>query len=193
VSYLPDLREVIDSLIGKSNKLFPNGKMPIGFQWFGLRQTDFTEKCGCTPIEGTSENHTCSRCMNTGYIFTDHLVKGFSWMGLLGVEYSANPGLLSTQQKNVVLEYARPINKFDYILELDYDPKTNKVRQPFRIAKYNRIQDSTPIKGDHARIEFWKCSVEERNIKDGRAASGGTGFNLKGDITANGHFGFRAT
>jgi hypothetical protein len=182
---LPDLREVIDSLSGRSNKLFPNGKKPIGFQWFGLRQQDFSKRCGCNPIEGTSQNHTCTRCMSTGFIFTDYLVKGYFWMGVLGTEYGASPGILATQQKNIVVEHNRPINKFDFVLELDKDPNTGKPRQPFTIMKYYRVQDSLALKGDNAKTEFWKCSIEERNIESGQAQSGGTAFKYQGNRSNN--------
>ena len=182
---LPVLREVINSLSGRTNKLFPNNKQPIGFQWFGLRQPDFSKKCGCSPMEGTSENHTCRRCLSSGYVFTDYLVKGYFWMGVLGTEYGASPGVIATQQKNLVIEFNRPINKFDFVLELDQEPTSGKIRQPFKIMKLYKVQDSLPLKGDSAKIEFWKCSVEERNVDDGRPATGGTGFTYKGNRSNN--------
>lgn len=178
---LPDIREVIDSLAGKSNKLFPNDKKAIGFQWFGLRQPDYSKKCSCTPVEGTSESPSCSRCLNTGYLFTDYLVKGYLWMGVLGSEYNSAPGLISTQQKNVVVEHDRPLHKFDFVLELDHDPDTNKVRQPFRINRMFRIQDAVAIKGDSSKIEFWKCTIEEKNVEDGRPDSIGTNYKYGGN------------
>ena len=178
---LPDIREVIDSLSGKSNPLFPNNKQPIGFQWYGLRQPDVSKRCACVGIEGTSENHTCTRCLNTGYVFTDYLVKGFSWMGTLGSEYGAKPGIISTQQKNLILRHDRPVNKFDFIMELNQDADTGVVRQPFSIMRYYRVQDSVPLKGDAARIEFWKCALEDRNVEDGIPSSGGTGYKYQGN------------
>jgi len=193
LDYLPDIRDVIKSLAGEPSKLFPSSDIPIGFQWFGLRQANFNSRCGCDPMEGTTQNHTCTRCLNTGFLFTDYLVKGFFWLGILGVEYGSNPGLISTQQKNLIIKHNKPISKFDFALELDYDEATEKVKQPFVINKYFKVQDSTAIKGDNSRIEFYKCAVEERNIKDGRPQTGGTDFTLKGDISVNEHFGFRAT
>jgi hypothetical protein len=92
---------------------------------------------------------------------------------------------MSTQNRNLVVEHDRPVNKFDFILELDQDPNTSKVRQPFKVLKYYRIQDSVPIKGDSARVEFWKCSLEERNIKDGKPGIDGTGFRYGGNRSNN--------
>ena len=181
---LPDLRQVIDSLLGKSNSLFPNNKTPIGFQWYGLRQSDFSKKCSCLTY-GTKALETCSRCYGTGYLFTDLLVKGFSWLGVLGVEYGAKPGIVSTNQKNLVLRHDRPINKFDFVLELDQNPDTGKLIQPFKIIRSYRIQDSIPLKGDNARIEFWKCNIEERNIEDGRQGNIGTDYTYRGNRSNN--------
>ncbi|MCB1712294.1 MAG: hypothetical protein KDH96_07415 [Candidatus Riesia sp.] len=178
---IPNIREVVDSLLGKSNLLFPNNKKAIGTQWFGLRQADYTKRCGCTPEEGTSEGSNCSRCFSTGYLFTDYLVKGYMWMGVLGTEFNSIPGVISTQQKNLVIQHDRIVNKFDFVLELDHDPATSKPRQPFQIVKIYRVQDSLPIRGDDSRVEFWKCSIEERNIEDGRPNDLGTGYKYKGN------------
>lgn len=178
---LPNLRETINSLLGKPNRLFPNNKKAIGFRWFGLRQPDYTARCSCGNTEGTTDSITCFRCFNTGYVFTDYLVKGYFWLGVLGVEYSTSPGLIATQQKNLVIEHDRPINKFDYILELNQDPVTNKVTQPFQIMKYLRVQDSLAVRGDDSRVEFWRCNVEERNIKPGVGDAYGTGFKYQGN------------
>lgn len=178
----PSIREVIDSLAGKSTKLFASSKdQPIGFQWFGLRQPDYNKPCTCTSSLGSSAPTNCSRCYSTGYLFTDYVVKGYSWMGLLGAEYGASMGLISTQQRNLVFQHNRTVNKFDFILELDQDPDTGTVRQPLRIIKAFRVQDATPIKGDLGRIEFWKCSIEERNIDSGLPGQEGTTFKYLGN------------
>jgi len=182
---LPNLREVINSLSGKTSTIYSTDGASIGFQWFGLRQPDYSKKCSCVGYLGTTDGPACSRCMSTGYLFTDTLVKGYLWMGLLGTESQSNMGILSTQIRNLVLEYDKPVNKFDYVLELDQDPNTAKVRQPFKIVKYYRVQDSVPLKGDLGRVEFWKCSVEERNIKDGRPGVDGTAFTYRGNRSYN--------
>lgn len=181
---LPDIRQVIESLLGKSNTLYPNNKKSIGFQWLGLRQSDYSKKCACNN-SGSTSSGPCSRCYNTGYLFTDFLVKGYAWLGVLGVEFGAKPGMIATQQKNVVLEHNRPINKFDYILELDQNPNTGKILQPFKIIKYYRIQDAMPIKGDIGRVEYWKCNIEERNVENGIPNELGTDYNYRGNRSNN--------
>lgn len=177
---LPDIRQVIDSLAGKSTKLFANSK-DISFHWLGIRQPDYSKPCDCGGSLGSQEPVLCKRCLSTGYLFTDYLVKGYSWLGILGVEYQSKPGILSTNQKNVVLQFNRKISKFDILLDLDFDPDTGKVRQPFKILKQYKVQDSVPIRGDSSRIEFWRCSVEERNIDDGRPGQEGTTFKYLGN------------
>ncbi len=178
---LPDLREVIASLQGKSTPLFPLKDKGVGFQWFGLRQSDYRKKCSCKGIQGTQDNPRCNRCFSTGYLFTDYLVKGYLWMGVLGVGYNAGPGMISTDQKNVVLQHNRVINKFDHVLELDQDFDTGQIRQPFSIIRQYKVQDSVPIKGDSGRLEFWKCSIEERNIDSGRPGLLGNTYNYGGN------------
>lgn len=178
---LPNLREVIDSLAGKSNKLFPNNRVPIGFQWYGIRQPDYSKPCSCAASLGSEEPKACNRCLSTGYLFTDYLAKGYSWLGILGVEYSSKPGILSTQQRNIVLQFSKQVSKFDIIVELDQNPDTGEIRQPFKIMRYFKIQDCLPLKGDSAKIEFWKCSIEERNIDSGRPGQEGTTFKYLGN------------
>ena len=179
--FLPDLRDVIKSLAGESNLFAPSNKQSIGFQWLGLRQSDYSKKCVCQGIQGTSDSPICKRCMSTGYLFTDFLVKGYTWMGVLGAAFNAGPGLISTEQRNVVIKHDKQISKFDYILELDQNSDTAKLVQPLRINRYFQIQDAVPIKGDNARIEFWKLSVEERNARDGRPGAHDTNFTYQGN------------
>lgn len=181
---IPDLREVIKSLSGEQNTFIPI-KQDIGFQWLGLRRTDYSKKCSCW-LKATKDSPPgCNRCMLSGYLFTDFLVKGYVWMGILGAEFGTPPGILSTQQKNVVVKYDRVINKFDYILELAQDINTGKVSQPFVILKYNRIQDVIPIKGDSGRVEFWKGTIEERQIESGRLTSPESSSDYKGNGRIN--------
>ena len=174
-----DLRKTLASLAGYPSSLFPTDKTPIGFQWYGLRQPDYSKKCECSPTSGSSGLASCKRCLSTGYLFTDYLVKAYSWLGILGFEYGSIPGNISTQGKAIVVQHKYPVNKFDYILELKQDPDTGKILQPFSIIRYYRIQDVASLKGDSSRIEFWKCSIEERNIDDGRPADIGVDFSYK--------------
>lgn len=182
---LPDLRDVIKSLAGESSSVFPVQGKSVGFQWYGLRQADYTRKCSHDGTMGGSNSPTCKRCFSTGYLFTDFLVKGYSWMGLLGVEFGTISGKISTQQRNLVIKHNRPVNKFDYILELNQDPDTGIIRQPFSIIRQFKIQDCVPIKGDMGRIEFWRCNIEERHVDDGRPGPDGTTFNYGGNRSNN--------
>lgn len=177
----PSIRETLESLVGKTNRLAPNKKEGVGFQWFGLRQPDYSKKCSCEGILGTTDSPVCKRCLSTGYLFSDKLVKGYTWMGVLGSEFMAKPGVISTQQRNLIVEYDRPISKFDFILELDQDPDTGTLRQPMKIMRYFKIQDTLPIRGDGSKLEFWKVSIEERNVLDGRPGPSDTGFNYSGN------------
>lgn len=177
----PDIKDVIKSLAGQTNPLVPNQKETIGFRWFGLRKADVSKKCSCQGIQGTADPVPCTRCLSTGYLFTDFLVRGYGWMGVYGVAYPAGPGLLSTQQRNLIVEYDNTITKFDYILELDLNPETGEVRQPFKILRYFRAADSIAIVGVASKIKYWRVLLEEANINDGRPGPIGPTFNYGGN------------
>lgn len=145
------------------------------FQWYGLRRVDYSRPCSCLNEDGISSPATCVRCMKTGYLFTDFLVKGYIWQGSLGVEFNSKATKLSTQTKNIIIEYDRSINKFDYILELAQSSETGKLAQPFRVLKSFQVQDSLSLKGIDGRVEFWRATLEERSFDDGRPGQIGTG------------------
>jgi hypothetical protein len=172
-----DLRKVISSLLGIPSTLFPTSNKSLGFQWYGLRQADYTKRCACS-LTTPSTTETCTRCLSTGYLFTDYLVKGYTWLGILGFEYGIPVGTMSTQSKNIAIQHNRTINKFDFVLELDQD-LSGKIKQPFKITRYYRIQDVAQYRGDEGRLEFWKCYLEERNIDDGKPGSTGNSFEYK--------------
>lgn len=149
----PDLRKEIEFLRDR-----------VGFTWMGLRQADYSKR-SVDSGSGTGG----SRTLKTGYTFTDFLVKAFTWQANLGVKFESGVGYLSTQGKNFVVQHDRPINKFDLILELNTDPNTGELRQPFSIIRVFEIQDVMPLIGDGSRTEFWKCNIEERNLDDALA------------------------
>ncbi len=177
----PDIKDVLASLAGKSNLFAPNNKETMSFRWYGLRQTDFSKPCSCKLIQGTTDGIACHRCLTTGYLFSDKLVKAYSWYNILGVAYPAGPGIISTQQKSIVIEYTQTVNNFDYILDLDFNPETGELRQPFKIIRYYRIADATPIVGVDSKLKFWKVSIEEANINDGRPGLADTNYTYRGN------------
>ena len=161
-----------------------NNMTSIGFQWVGLRQADYTKSCSCVKNNADGLRaplKSCKRCLSTGYVFTDYLVKGFMWKQTLGTDFNSGVGLISTQNRNLVVEHNRPVNKFDYVLELDQDPDTGQIRQPFRIIRTFLVQDVFPMKGDNGRIEFWRCVVEEKTIDSGRPGEQGTNYKYVGN------------
>lgn len=155
----------------------------FSFQWYGLRQLDYSKKCGCSKVreEGITTSTGCSRCFRTGFLFSDFLVRGHIYTSVFGVEFTGPHGTLSTQTKYLILEWNRPIQKYSFILELDQELKTGKLAQPFKITRAFTIQDYEGLKGDNSRIEYWKCLIEERNFDDGRAGEDGTNNLYKGN------------
>jgi hypothetical protein len=177
----PDIKEVLGSLAGRSNLFAPSNKEALSFRWYGLRQADYNHPCSCKSVQGTSDGVACSRCLSTGYLFTDKLIKAYSWLGILGVAYPAGPGLISTQQKNIVIEHNYPINKFDFILDLDFNPETGELRQPFKILRYFRVADSTPIVGQGSKLKYWKVILEEASIDGGLPGIADTNYTYRGN------------
>lgn len=170
-THILDIREELEELV-------PH------FQWFGLRQIDYNSRCSCfgvTNPDGIPARESCRRCFRSGYLFVDYLIKGYMWISTLGFEFKTKVGEISTQRTNLILQHNRAVNKFDYILVLDKNPDTGVLRQPLSVMRTYQVQDSVPLIGKQDRIEFYKCSLEERNLDDGRPGDGGTQYNYKGN------------
>lgn len=153
------------------------------YNWFGLRQPDYTKRCNCYVANDgiSSPNKACSRCFGIGYVFTDYLVRGYAWLGMLGYEFPSGPGLVSTEGLNLVVQHNKTVNKFDIVLQLDQDPNGPTLRTPFRIDRQFIVQDVLALRSDDARIEFYRCRLEERNISSYRPGEEGTNIIYKGN------------
>lgn len=169
-SHILDIREELEELV-------PH------FQWFGLRQPDYTKPCVCkiSNKDGIITSSGCSRCFRLGFLFTDYLVKGYLWQSSLGFEFKTQVGQISTQRQNFVLKHDRPINKFDVLLMMDIDPETGLIRQPIKIMRIFQLQDTMPLFGKEGRVEFYKGIVEERSIDDSLSGPIGTTVIYKGN------------
>jgi hypothetical protein len=185
-TYFLDLRKELESLSQTKidlSDLFDNTMNEMlenGFRWFGLRQIDYSKPCSCKSTV-TSATPVCTRCFRIGYTFTDYLVKGYMWISSLGFEFRTSVGDIATQRKNLVVKHNRPINKLDRILLLDSDSETGRLKQPFIVTREYSIQDSMSLVGKNGRVEFWRCSLEERNMDDGRAGEQGADYSYKGN------------
>lgn len=153
------------------------------YNWFGLRQADYSKRCNCyVSKDGISNpNKSCTRCLGIGYAFTDYLVKGYMWLGVLGFEFPSGPGPISTKGLSMIVQHNRTVNKFDIVLELDQDPDGPRLRTPFKITKQYLVQDCLPLRSDDARIEFYRCRIEERTIDSGLPGEEGTNIEYGGN------------
>lgn len=138
-----------------------------GFRWLVLRQTNRDMPCA---------NGPCARCLGTGYGYTDNLVKGFIWNLIPAFKVHSRAGVLSTSIRNLVVEYNRPLKKFDQILEITLDPNTGLPLQPFQVLRSFVLGDASPARGKNGRVEFWKAVVEERSLTDDQEGEKGTGY-----------------
>jgi hypothetical protein len=135
-----------------------------------LRTPDLSKKCSC------KGNSKCKRCFDTGYLFTDELVRCYSWAQVLGVEFITKVGSISSQIKGFVIESKRELTKQSYILELDLDKATGKPIQPFTINKAYKIADFNLINARDNKPAFWIARGEEREFTNNTKPSDGTGF-----------------
>ena len=145
-------------------------EIPIGedgFRWLVLRQADRSKPCRYGP---------CSRCLNTGFGFTDILIKGYLWEMSPAFSFPMAAGIISTSVKNLVVKFNRPLQKFDQVIEISLDPDTGEVVQPFEIIRTYLLSDANPLRGKGGRVEFWSAIAEERTLTDDRRGEEGPGY-----------------
>jgi hypothetical protein len=130
------------------------------FAWYGFRHQDVNKAC---KHANDDDKRNCKRCMGSGFLFTDYLVKAYISLSSPGVEYIASVGKLSTSTKYAYISSAYEIAKGDYLIELELDRKTGIPIQPFTIReKYVIGASPMPIRGKNGRLVYWKCFIEER-------------------------------
>lgn len=163
-----DLRSIIEELADDSS-----------WTWMALRKCDTSKKCHCAGDSQSFEKASpdCPRCFGSGYSFTDHLVKGYAWVRSPGVEFRTSVGTLSTETKSAILRWHREVTTSDYLLKLASDSSTGEIVRPFKIVGVFDIQDAIPLHAKEQRVEFWKLSVEERNLSMDMGQQAGTGRN----------------
>jgi len=145
----------------------------IGHRWVAHRSIDLSKPCTeCNRINNEIHNQpqkTCKTCYGIGYAYIDKIVKGFRYLSTPGVDLRSSVGSINTRTEVYILEhdcYPKPV---DWILELQLNESTMVPVQPFKVTTMFKVQDCMALRGDSSRIEFWRCSVEERNLDSGRA------------------------
>ena len=175
----PDLRGELRKILEDPSNLFRYGD-----RWLGLRKVDYSVECLCSQADGMrGPSPTCTRCMGLGHPFADELVKGYLWRSFFtGTEFPAEPGIISTQGRNLIVRYSDVVNKFDWVLLLDLNHETGEPRQPFNIRQSFVVVDSLGLRGQNGRVEYWRCVLQERNISDGRPGQVGTKYAYKSNV-----------
>jgi len=155
-----DLRKEMEVLIKTS-----------GFRWVALRTAQLDQPCTqCTKRtepQYESPPGSCMKCLNTGFLFIDKLVKGYSYLPAAGRDFLSDIGVINTETVVYILQSGAKPKTGDYICELDTDELTGVLRQPFVIRHVFVIQDSKEMRGDDGRIEFFKTYCEEHNLDKG--------------------------
>lgn len=140
-----------------------------GFFWVALRYVDLTKPCtSCKDTAGQQYEdiaNECTSCMGIGFLYTDKIVKTYSVMSSEGRDKLSSIGIINTKLKVWYFKHDVFPKATDYILELDTDQETGELRRPFSINRAHKIMDSQPLFGDESLVEFWRCYVEEANLK----------------------------
>ena len=142
-----------------------------GFKWVALRAAQLDQPCNQCIIRAgelyETTPSTCMKCLNTGYLFVDKLVRGYSYLTAAGRDFLSSVGNINTDLVIYIIEHNTRAKEGDYICELDIDESTETPRQPFKIIRTFKIQDSMDIRCDDGRIEYLKNYCEEYNFDKG--------------------------
>lgn len=143
-----------------------------GFRWVALRTTQLDQPC-TECVKRTLPQYdgppgSCMKCLNTGHLFVDKLVKGYSYLPAAGRDFLSDIGVINTETVVFILEQGSKPKTGDLVCELDLDEATGTPRQPFAIRRVFKIQDSKEMRGDDGRIEFFKTYCEEYNLDVGQ-------------------------
>lgn len=143
-----------------------------GFKWIALRHVDLTKRCTeCLKKLGPQYEDPaadCTLCMGIGYLFIDKLIQAFRYLSGPGFDFLTQIGSINTKTIVYILEHDTYPKNTDFILELDINEATGIPRQPFVIRQMFKINDAHDMRGDKARIEFFRCYVEEHNFDRGQ-------------------------
>lgn len=156
-----DLRKEIETLASH-----------VGFRWLVLRKVDLTLPCTeCktrVPANYDQVPSACKSCMGIGFAFSDEILRGFRYLSNPGFDFLSQVALINTQSLVFILEHDKAPKDTDYLLEVVLDESTGDIIIPPKISRIYKIQDSLPMRGGQpgpvGRIEFYRCSVEERNF-----------------------------
>jgi len=138
-----------------------------GFFWVALRSAKLDTTCSCSDSYGISSSK-CTMCMGTGHLFVDKLVKATRARYMPGVDILSEIGKVNTSSKTWVVHHNVKPKNTDWILELDLDESTGIPRQPFKVKRAFKLQNTFPARGPKGRIDYWYCFSEERNFEYGR-------------------------
>jgi len=144
-----------------------------GFRWVALRSAQLDQACtrciNKISPQYDSPTGVCLKCLNTGHLFADKLVKAYSYLPAAGRDFLSDIGIINTETVVYIFEHGSKPKTGDIVCELDLNEATGTPRQPFSIRRMFTIQDSKEMRGDDGRIEFYKTYCEELNLDKGQS------------------------
>lgn len=156
------------------NTLKELSNVKSGFHWLVIRSASLDGYCDCVnEIERNYEtaNPSCWRCLGSGRIFTDFLVKGIQYIQtrqFAADEAQAPPGIINNQQFRYAILTDNIIPKtHDLLLEIELDKDTGEPLTPIRIRDVFNVANVRTMWGDKGREEFYSIVCEYRTILPG--------------------------
>lgn len=145
-----------------------------GFHWLVLRSAHLDGFCECineVPKQYSKATSSCKRCLGSGRVFTDHLIKGLQYIPvprLSSKETQSGPGIIHNESFRYCVTTKNIIPKeIDFIIEVDLNKNTGDVVTPVKIRKVYDISNVRTLWGDKGREEWYSLTVESKQIAPG--------------------------
>lgn len=144
------------------------------FHWLVLRSAHLDKYCECTnevPLSQVGTRPPCKRCLSTGRMYTDYLMKGIQYLptrNFAGDEIFAAPGVLHNSGRRYAFNVKDVVPKStDLILEIDLNKDTGQPIIPIKILEVFNILQIRRLWGDRGREEYYIAMTEQRQIMPG--------------------------
>ncbi len=148
------------------------------FHWLVLRSAHLDKFCECVkemPIHFQGSLPPCKRCLSTGRIYTDYLIKGIQYLptrNFAANEVFAAPGVIHNAGRRYAFTVKDIVPKStDLVLEIDLNKNTGQPITTIKILEVFNIQQVRRLWGDRGREEYYIALVEQRQIMPGTFSS----------------------
>lgn len=128
--------------------------------WGVHRSALLNKKCPCLSRDNGKTNSACRRCLGTGHMFVDYIVKLDKRTFSPEFVRDAGVGEARVGDFRYYLERIVPVKQDDLILEVELDESTLLPVQPFRIREAYRVKAVEDMRDRGGRLEFVQLVVD---------------------------------